>query len=323
MGSRATVRSLLTRGYEMPSYRRAVSDAPLLVGEAAARPARRALRALWTTPALLRREAQKLRARLTCGLGNRTGGLLVGAVLWLPLHRCTPVLDRERPSLTDGSVTRMGTRAPNPIRVEALDPQASPPTFVMRGEPRGPELLVFLHGMCGHGLGYAQSFQFSAARHGTLIAPQADVSCGGPFSKWSAEVAKLDARIVAAFQALGIEGEREITVIGMSQGATRAAALAERYPERYTRLISMAAPTVVRPAALRHLRSAVMMAGERDRRDLMRQSERVLSAVGVPATFMLIPEAMHGAMGPSPERTMGQALDWLFQHSKPAVANPP
>jgi hypothetical protein len=37
-----------------------------------------------------------------------------------------------------------------------------------------------------------------------------------------------------------------------------------------------------------------------------------LKATGVPATFMLIPEASHGAMGPTPERTMGEALDWLW-----------
>src|SRR5688500_13031352 len=64
-----------------------------------------------------------------------------------------------------------------PIRMELLKGDG-PEMFVMRGGPRGPERLVFLHGMCGHGLGYAQSFQFSAAKYGTLIAPQADRRCG-------------------------------------------------------------------------------------------------------------------------------------------------
>ena len=39
-----------------------------------------------------------------------------------------------------------------PIRMEALDPSAKPPMFVMRGGPRGPSRMAFLHGMCGHGL---------------------------------------------------------------------------------------------------------------------------------------------------------------------------
>ena len=64
-----------------------------------------------------------------------------------------------------------------PIRVVALD-DTHPTVFVVRGRGIGPGRLVFLHGMCGHGLGYAQSFQHASARKGTLIAPQADVVCG-------------------------------------------------------------------------------------------------------------------------------------------------
>jgi pimeloyl-ACP methyl ester carboxylesterase len=197
------------------------------------------------------------------------------------------------------------------VRIEALA-GAEPPMFVMRGGARGEGRLVFLHGMCGHALGYAQSFQFSAAARGTLIAPQADVSCGGVWSKWSADVDKLDARIVDTFRALGHpEPIDDIVIIGMSQGATRAVELARKWPERYTRLISMAAPTALRPGELRSLKAAVMMAGERDRQDLMRQSERALQRSGVPVTFLLIPQATHGAMGPTPERTMEKALSFL------------
>ncbi len=205
-----------------------------------------------------------------------------------------------------------------PVRIEAL-PGAKPPVFVMRGGPRGPGRLVFLHGMCGHGQGYAQSFQRAAAQRGTLIAPQADVSCGGEWAKWSADLESLDARIVETFRELGhADPIDDITVIGMSQGATRAAALAKRWPERYPRLISMAAPSAIRPGELRGLRGAVMMAGERDRQDLMRQSERTLARDGVPVTFVLIPKATHGAMGPTPERTMETALAFLDDPSSPA-----
>ena len=188
----------------------------------------------------------------------------------------------------------------------------TPAMFVMRGGPRGAGRLVFLHGMCGHGLGYAQSFQFSAAARGTLIAPQADVSCGGVWSKWSGDLVGLDARIVETFRALGHrEPIDDIVVIGMSQGATRAAALAKRWPARYSRLIAMDAPTALRSGELATLEAAVMMAGERDRQDLMRQSQRALARSGVPVTFLLIPQATHGAMGPTPEQTMNAALSFL------------
>jgi predicted esterase len=199
-----------------------------------------------------------------------------------------------------------------PIRIEVLRADERPPTFVMRGGPRGQGRLVFLHGMCGHGLGYAQSFQFSAAKLGTLIAPQADVSCGDVWSKWSTDVKQLDQRIVSTFRELGHpEPIDDVTVIGMSQGATRAVDLVRRFPARYTRLIAMAAPTAIQPGELKSLKSAVMMAGERDRQDLMRRSERALRQSGVPASFLLIPEATHGAMGPAPERTMGEAFQLL------------
>jgi len=203
-----------------------------------------------------------------------------------------------------------------PIRIETFQPASGPPTFVLRG-PRGPGRLVFLHGMCGHGLGYAQAFPRAAAQHGTLIAPQGDVSCGGPWSKWSADVVALDRRIAEAFASAGHpEPLRDIWVIGLSQGATRAADLARRWPERYTHLIGIAAPTAILPGQLKGLGAAVMMAGDRDRRDIMQQSQRALTASRVPALFLLMPEATHGSLGREPETTMGTALAYLSEHPR-------
>jgi predicted esterase len=205
-----------------------------------------------------------------------------------------------------------------PIRMEALHSDESPPTFVMRGAPKGKARMVFLHGMCGHGLGYAQSFQWTASKRGTLIAPQGDRPCGGPWAQWSGDIDALDARIVAAFRALGHEGAiDDVLLMGYSQGASRAEAMARKWPERYTRLILIAAPTAASPRGLGSLRGALMMAGERDRQDLMKAGMRAMLGAGVPSTFMVIPEATHGSMGPTPEKTMGAALDWLFGHQKP------
>ncbi len=60
-----------------------------------------------------------------------------------------------------------------------------------------------------------------------------------------------------------------------------------------------------------------MMAGERDRQDLMKAGSRAMAGAGIPSTFMVIPQATHGAMGPTPEKTMGAALEWLWAHQKP------
>src|SRR5262245_17661278 len=81
-----------------------------------------------------------------------------------------------------------------PIRMELFDVDASPSTFVMRGAFQGPARMVFLHGMCGHALGYVQSFQWSAAKKGTLVASQGDRSCSGPWAMWSNDIDALDAR---------------------------------------------------------------------------------------------------------------------------------
>jgi predicted esterase len=206
----------------------------------------------------------------------------------------------------------------DPIRMEVLNPNETPPTFVMRGEPRGKARLVFLHGMCGHALGYAQSFQWSAAKKGTLVAPQGDRECGqGPWATWSGDLAALDRRIVDAFRSLGEkEPIDDIVLMGYSLGATRAEALARRWPERYTRLVLLGAPKASSAQGLASIRGAVMMAGERDRQDQMKAGMRAFRAAGIPATFMVIPKATHGAMGPTPEETMGAALDWLWEHSR-------
>ncbi|HMJ12099.1 MAG TPA: hypothetical protein VK524_11830 [Polyangiaceae bacterium] len=202
--------------------------------------------------------------------------------------------------------------------MELLSAGDAAPVYALRGAPRGRGKLVFLHGMCGHALGYAQSFQFSAARHGTLIAPQGDRRCGnGPWAMWSADLQALDTRIVSAFRALGETAPvRDVIIMGYSQGATRAEALARKWPERYTRLVSMGAPRATSAQGLEHLRAAVMMAGELDRQDQMKAGVRALRRARVPTTFMEIPGARHGAMGPTPEKTMGTALDWLSENSR-------
>lgn len=222
-------------------------------------------------------------------------------------------------SLARGELVK-SSRDVGPIRVEALEQR--PPVYATRGGPRGPGKLVFLHGMCGHGLEYAQAFQQSAAKKGTLIALQGDVPCeDGRTSKWSSDLDAIDARAVAAFQNLGYrEPVEDVTVIGMSQGASRADELASRFPRRYTRLILIAAPSALKIGELRQLRGAVLMAGERERTDLMLASERALEASGVPATFMLIPDAAHGELGSTPEQTMGAALDWLWTNVRPLGA---
>jgi len=228
--------------------------------------------------------------------------------------RPKPDASQEAPPSAVQATGNSIAQAAAAVRVERLENMA-PEVFVTRGRA-GPQRLVFLHGMCGHAMGYAQSFQFAAARWGRLIAPQGDVSCGkGPWAKWSQDLESLDRRIVDSFMQLGLEPE-QITLIGYSQGATRAEQLVKKYPERYRYLISIGAPEAVSSRGLGKLRAAVMMAGEHDRQDQMRAGVTLLEKQGVPANFMELPGARHGAMGRTPEKSMESALDWLYAHAE-------
>jgi pimeloyl-ACP methyl ester carboxylesterase len=195
---------------------------------------------------------------------------------------------------------------------------SSPPIYVLRGAHGGAAPIVVLHGMCSHALGYAQSFQWSAAEKGVLVAPQGDRPCSGPWASWSLDLHNIDERVQLAFRSVGMsEPLHDVTVVGYSQGASRAEALARKWPDRYSRLVLIASPDAPSARGLGKLRAAVMMAGERDRQDLMKQGIASFRAAGVPVTFKVIPGARHGQMGPAPESTMGEALDWLWDHQRP------
>jgi pimeloyl-ACP methyl ester carboxylesterase len=243
--------------------------------------------------------------------------MAAGLALFSFLPPCSErTLPRGAAPGDDAPTTTTDDRESGPVRMDVLDPTENPRTFVMRGGPRGAARIVFLHGMCSHALGYAQAFQFAAASKGTLIAPQGDKPCGGPWASWSNDIDALDKRIVAAFHALGHDNPDEIVVIGYSQGASRVAALARKWPHRYTRIVLIAGPTAVSPDGLRLLDGAVTMAGEFDRQGLMKKSAADLAAAGVPAAYFIIPRASHGSMGAAPETTFGTMLDWLWAHQK-------
>ncbi len=207
-----------------------------------------------------------------------------------------------------------------PVEVVSVDVPGDQPAYVLHGSRGTDAFIVFLHGRCTHPLGYVQAFQFAAAKKGTVIAPLGDQACGStPMRRWSLDIDKINQRIEAALKAAGHvdpEAWKDVVVIGYSEGASRAEALAARFPERYTRAILIGAPGTPSAARLHKSRGAVMMAGERDAQEPMKAGMRALKAAGVPSTYIMIPGASHGQMGDG-ERLMGEALDWLWSNSKP------
>jgi hypothetical protein len=131
---------------------------------------------------------------------SRSAARFLARVMIVALPLSTARGEGSPSPAADSVEASKGGAADGPVRMEPLSPQEKPPTFVLRGGPAGPARLVFLHGMCAHALGYAQAFQFSAARKGRLVAPQGDKPCQGPWASWSGDLEALDARIVGAFR---------------------------------------------------------------------------------------------------------------------------
>src|SRR5690242_14459241 len=112
----------------------------------------------------------------------RAVAFALAATLFVPM-RCTR---RDVPAVAPAqsapaSEIRSAPADDGPTRMEEL-PGTTPPIYVMRGHREGSTPIVVLHGMCSHALGYAQSFQWSAAKKGIVVAPQGDKSCGGPWA---------------------------------------------------------------------------------------------------------------------------------------------
>lgn len=83
------------------------------------------------------------------------GAITVTACRASPEHRETTSAPASSRGDGETVVRDPAPRDSGRLRVEALDPDATPATFVLHGAGLGGGRLVFLHGMCGHALGYA------------------------------------------------------------------------------------------------------------------------------------------------------------------------
>lgn len=217
---------------------------------------------------------------------------------------------------------KVAARLPSsPVEAHVVEVPDELSTFAVPGRGGTCPRIVFLGGMCVHGLGYIQAFQFAAHEHGGVMALQGDIDCGnGVFRKYMADPARQDARIRKARSAVcgDAAGDAdEITIVGYSQGAWLAEAMAQRFPERYARVVLIGAPKVPSVARLRQARGAVMISGTLDAPYRMKQGAEALRAAGVPATYLEMPGARHGQLLDA-ERLMGEALTWLDANARPA-----
>ncbi|MDI1450764.1 hypothetical protein [Polyangium sp. 6x1] len=204
-----------------------------------------------------------------------------------------------------------------PVEVYTLNIPDDLPGFAVPGPDGANPKMLFLHGMCSAGVGDVQAFQFAANEHGGILAIRGDTPCddAGVLRRHSFDLDKLDARIRAAFEVSGGVAD-DLVLVGHSQGAYLGERLAEQWPQRYSRLVLIGAPTEPSAARLRHVRGAVMVSGEYDVTTRMKQAATELQSAGIPATYLEMPGAKHGQMGDA-ERVFGEAFTWLEANALP------
>jgi predicted esterase len=239
------------------------------------------------------------------------GALVVGAVCGLLAVGCSRG-GRKGGSLFGASYT-VGT----PV-VVAVEGDQAVHVVHAPGGVRGA--IVYLHGRCTDPAIDLGRIAQAAGAHGTILAPQGDEGCpGGHTFLWTTSVQAIEPRIERALKAVGAErggalDTDQVTLMGYSEGAARAEQLARAFPARYPRVILIGAPTAPAAANLGGARAVALLAGQKDRQDLMKIGLQSLEHAGKPARFFELPGADHGEFGPDGARVVGDALTFVAQH---------
>lgn len=191
--------------------------------------------------------------------------------------------------------------------------------LVVIGNPEVSTPIVYLHGMCADPTVALEAWGSVARTHGTILGLFGDAPCPGRpgRTKWTEDVPRIDARITLAIAAVNRAGiapplvDSELIVAGTSMGADRAEALAARAPGRYSRLVLVSSPRTPSPDDLGQVLAVAMVAGELESQRTMRHGAQDVARAGVPARFFLLPGASHGRFGPSAERVMSEAFEFV------------
>lgn len=230
-----------------------------------------------------------------------------------------PIPSAEASVQIPASPVPMANEPQGPAVVEqAVVPKDKATSFV-RGARGTRRVTVFMGGVCSNAFAYLSGFPEAARAQGGVVAIEGDLPCGPNtpgFHSFSWDAAKQHARVTAALVAAGIEDvpTEGITLIGYSAGAGIGEQMAERWPDRYTRLVLIAAPTDPSTRRLAKARGVVTMACSLDVTGRMRDAAKRLNKIGVPAQYVEMPGCTHGNLAEGEDR-MGQAFRFLDEHA--------
>lgn len=227
--------------------------------------------------------------------------------------------------------------APTPTVAPVPPPPAPPPPAVVtkvavpkdglasivQGLPDASLHTIFLPGMCSNAGAYLHAFPRAAQREGGVLAIEGDQPCVPGYHTFSWDAAKQHARIEAALVAAGVHEipAGGLTIVGYSQGASIAEQLAARWPERYTRVVLIGAPTDPSTKSLSAARGVVTMSCDHDVPWRMKEAARLLSRKGVPATYVQMPTCSHGHITDG-DTTFDTAFAFLTTSSRAAKTEP-
>lgn len=185
---------------------------------------------------------------------------------------------------------------PGPAVVEKITVPSDSDASIVRALDGAPPKIAFVPGVCSNANAYLQAFPESARRHGGIVAVEGDQPCIPGFHTFSWDAVKLDARVRAAITAAGGDADAPggITLVGYSQGAALGEQMIQRWPDRYTRLVLIGAPTDPSAAHFKTAKGVVTMSCSRDVTYRMKDAARRISASGVPSLYVEMPGCTHG-----------------------------
>jgi predicted esterase len=179
--------------------------------------------------------------------------------------------------------------------------------------------IIHLHGMCTEPKSDLDAFSKSVNNYGTVIALVGDKACGANANEaatWAMDPVALDARIKTAIEAVRTQAHVELDphdpiLIGESMGASRAVMLANKFPDRYQRLVLVGAPEAPSPTALSKAKAVSVLVGEKEQQAVFEKSKKVLSSQNANARFWVLPGAVHGDYGKDGARIMSDAVAFV------------
>ncbi len=228
-----------------------------------------------------------------------------------------------------GNVASAGTKkrpanAPTSVTLEVPGDRK---IEVLAGPADSKNVIIYLHGVCGNPLAF-QSWAAAASQQATFISMRGDLACKktkGRF-RWSYRLDKLNRRISRAIDRANewrydlADSEQpanldksQVVLIGYSQGAHRVQSLAQRFSERFRRVVMIAPAKEPQLVKLKKSERVLLIAGEKDAKRHIQRGYDKLRKAGRTVKYLELPGARHGEYGPDAQRVMAEGLNWLYK----------